>query len=87
VKRAVETEVLGEIDFKWEFERPYEINLVVSGKEIVGSVDGKEILRATDHADWLADGGFAFVCEEGLITSDEITIAPTKRIEGHIGER
>ena len=80
VKRIVKTEVLGEIDFGWELERPYEIMLVVTGNEIAGSVDGREILRVTDDAGPIADGGFAFACEEGLITSDEITIKPAKRI-------
>jgi ADP-ribosylglycohydrolase len=75
-KRAVETKVLGEIDFGWEFERPYEITLEVSGTEIAGWVDGKEILRIAETAEPLTDGGFAFACEEGLITSDEITIKP-----------
>ena len=46
-----------------------------------GWVDGKEVLRIGDNAGSLTDGGFAFVCEEGLITSDEITIKSKKRIE------
>jgi hypothetical protein len=76
VKRFGETVVLGEIDFPWEFEQPYGITLVVSGAEITGRVDGKEILRITDTAEFLPGGGFAFVCEEGLITSNLITIEP-----------
>jgi hypothetical protein len=81
VKRCGETEVLSEADFEWEFERPYEISLKVSGAEIAGWVDGVQILRLTDNSGPLADGGFAFVCEEGLITSDEIIIKPVKRFE------
>ena len=76
VKRHGKTDVLGEVDFEWEFERPYEMSLQVSGTEVAGWVDGTEVLRVTDNADSLPDGGFAFVCEEGLITSDEITIKP-----------
>jgi hypothetical protein len=57
-------------------ERPYEITLEVSGTEIAGWVDGKEILRIAETSDPLTDGGFAFACEEGLITSDEIAINP-----------
>jgi hypothetical protein len=72
-----ETEVLGEVDFGWEFEQPYEMTLKVSGDEIAGWVDGKEMLRIADNAQSLVDGGLAFVCEEGLITSDEITIKPS----------
>jgi ADP-ribosylglycohydrolase len=81
VKRFGETEVLGEVDFRWEFERTYEIALEVSGTEIAGWIDGKEILRIADNAGSLTDGGFAFVCEEGLIASDEITIRPTTGIQ------
>jgi ADP-ribosylglycohydrolase len=77
VKRVGETEVLGEVDFGWEFEQPYEMTLKVSGDEIAGWVDGKEMLRIADNAQSLVDGGLAFVCEEGLITSDEITIKPS----------
>lgn len=76
VKRVGVTEVLGEVDFGWEFEQSYEITLKVSGNQIAGWVEGKEILKIADHAEPLIDGGFAFVCEEGLITSDEITIKP-----------
>jgi hypothetical protein len=79
VKRFGETEMLGEADFEWELERPYEFRLEVCGPEIAGWIDGKEILRIVDPADSLVDGGFAFACEEGLITSDEITIKPKER--------
>jgi ADP-ribosylglycohydrolase len=78
VKSLGETEVMREVDFGWEFERPYAITCQVSGAEIAGWVDGKEILRITDHALPLSDGGFGFICEEGLISSDEITIKPVK---------
>ena len=81
MKRLGGTEVLDEIDFEWEFERPYEITCQVSGAEITGWVDGKEILRIADPGAPFSDGGFAFVCDEGLITSDEITIKPVKRLE------
>lgn len=81
VKRFGETEVLEEVDFRWEFERPYEIALEVSGTEFAGWIDGKEILRIADNTGSLTDGGFAFVCEEGLIASDEITIRPTTGIQ------
>ena len=37
-----------------------------SGTEIAGRVDGKEIVRIDDKIGSLSDGGFAFVCEEGL---------------------
>ena len=73
-------EILGEIPFEWELEQPYEFSLRVSGTEIAGWINGNEVLKTTDNADSLPDGGFAFVCEEGLITSNEITIKPLKRL-------
>jgi ADP-ribosylglycohydrolase len=80
VKRLGHPEILGEIPFDWELEQPYEFSLRVSGTEIAGWINGKEVLKTTDNADSLPDGGFAFVCEEGLITSNEITIKPLKRV-------
>jgi ADP-ribosylglycohydrolase len=80
IKRLGDPEMLGEITFKWEFEQPYELSLRVTGTEIAGWINGNEVLRATDDADSLPDGGFAFVCAEGLITSNEITIKPLKRL-------
>jgi ADP-ribosylglycohydrolase len=76
VRRFGETDVLGEVDFRWEFERPYEIILAMSGPEITGLVDGKEVLRVTDRAGAAIGGGFGFACEEGLITSEKISIKP-----------
>jgi ADP-ribosylglycohydrolase len=78
IKRVAGSEMLGETAFEWEFEQPYELSLRVAGTEIAGWINGNEVLRTTDKADSLPDGGFAFVCEEGLITSNEITIKPLK---------
>jgi ADP-ribosylglycohydrolase len=80
VKRLGDPEILVEIPFEWEFEQPYELSLRVSGTEIAGWINGNEVLKITDNSDSLPDGGFAFICEEGLITSNEITINPLKRL-------
>jgi hypothetical protein len=42
---------------------------------ISGSVDGNELIRYHDPASALRDGGIALVCEEGLIMTDEVSIA------------
>jgi hypothetical protein len=76
VKRLGETTVLAETEFEWELERPYQISLVVSGTEVAGWIDGKKVLQVSEVAGSLAEGGFGFACQEGLITSDEITIKP-----------
>jgi ADP-ribosylglycohydrolase len=76
VKRIGETKVLAEVEFRWDFEQQYELRLAVVDARITGWVGGKEIVRIEDNLEPLRDGGFAFVCEEGLITSDEITVDP-----------
>ena len=76
VKRLGETKVLAEIEFSWEFEEPYELRLAVVNSRITGWVNGKEMITVQDDSEPLRDGGFAFACEEGLITSDEIKVDP-----------
>jgi len=46
---------------------------------VQGSVDGKEILTVKDTLPGVDSGGFGYVCEEGLVLSDELTVRP-KRI-------
>ena len=79
LRRSGEEVLLSETHFRWEFEQPYEVKLDVSGMEIAGSVDGKEILTVKDTLPGVDSGGFGYVCEEGLVLSDELTVRP-KRI-------
>jgi ADP-ribosylglycohydrolase len=76
VRRFGEEILLDETCFRWEFERPYEVMLDVCGMEIAGSVDGKEILRVKDALPGVESGGFGYVCEEGLILSEELSVRP-----------
>jgi ADP-ribosylglycohydrolase len=76
IRRLGEIAALGEVEFHWEFERPYELKLEVSGTEITGSVDGQQVLKVSDTAGGVDSGGFGFVCEEGLVLSDEVTVKP-----------
>ncbi len=76
VRQFGETTLLGETEFRWAFEQPYELKLEVSGTEIGGSIEGKEILRVTDATHGVDSGGFGFVCEEGLVLSDELAVRP-----------
>ena len=75
-KDLAETKVLAEVEFRWEFEQPYQLRLNVLNTRITGWIDGKEIVSIQDDSEPLRDGGFAFVCEEGLITSEEISVDP-----------
>ncbi len=76
IKRLGETKVLAEVEFRWEFEQQYELRLAVFNTRITGWVGGKVIVSVEDDSEPLRDGGFALVCEEGLITSDEVTVDP-----------
>jgi ADP-ribosylglycohydrolase len=64
--------VLAEVPFVWNWAQPYHFVLQVSGTAIVGSIDGNELIRCLD--DKLLDGGIALICEEGLITTDEVRL-------------
>ena len=76
VKRRVETKVMAEVEFRWELEQPYQLKLNVLNNYIAGWIDGNEIVSIRDDTEPLRGGGFAFVCEEGLITSEEISVYP-----------
>jgi len=78
VRRSGQETLLGQTCFRWEFERPYEVMLDVNGMEIAGSVDGKEVLRVKDTLPGVESGGFGYVCQEGLILSDELTVRPQR---------
>jgi hypothetical protein len=66
VKRFGKTKVLAEVEFRWEFEQQYELRFSAFNSRITGWVGRKEILSIEDDSEPLSDGGFAFVCEEGL---------------------
>jgi hypothetical protein len=76
MRRFGQITVLNETELYWEFERPYELKLEVLGREITGSVDGKRILTVTDPGTEIDTGGFGFICEEGLILSNELAVRP-----------
>jgi hypothetical protein len=42
---------------------------------VCGSVNGNELIRYNDPATSLCDGGIALICEEGLIMTDEVSVA------------
>jgi ADP-ribosylglycohydrolase len=67
-------QVLAETPYSWNWSERYRFNLEVSGAEIVGSLNGTELIRYHDSGSVLLDGGIALVCEEGLIMTDEVAI-------------
>jgi ADP-ribosylglycohydrolase len=74
IRNYDEIQVLGETPYNWNWSERYQFNLAVNGREIVGSLNGTELLRHHDSGSALADGGIALVCEEGLIMTDEVKV-------------
>jgi ADP-ribosylglycohydrolase len=68
-------EQLTEAAFDWRWHQPYRFGLQVVGTLITGSVNGIELIRYNDAGTKLRDGGIALVCEEGLIMTDEVSVA------------
>ncbi len=68
------TTVLAEGPFAWSLYQPYALELRVEGPQIVGLVDGREILRADD--DRLNGGAVGILVEEGRLGVDEVAIRP-----------
>ena len=74
VRNYDEIQVLAETPYNWNWSERYRFNLEVSGSEIVGSLNGIELIRYHDSGSALFDGGIALVCEEGLIMTDEVSV-------------
>jgi hypothetical protein len=72
------TRILGEQYFEWQWGRPYKMGLQVEETNLVGFVNGEEVFRMQDVGSPLEGGGVAFVCEEGLITSDQLEVVSKK---------
>jgi hypothetical protein len=66
--------VLAEVPYAWRWAERYQFNLAVNGTEIVGSLNGTELIRYNDSGSALVSGGIALLCEEGLIMSDEVKV-------------
>ncbi len=71
-----EESVLAETAGGWRFGETSELQLEVDGERLVGSIDGKQVIEASDPDASLSSGGVALVCEEGRIGCDEVAISP-----------
>jgi ADP-ribosylglycohydrolase len=68
-------EVLTEVPFTWHWHEPYRFSLQAVGTLITGSMNGTELIHYNDAGTRLREGGIALVCEEGLIMTDEVSVA------------
>jgi ADP-ribosylglycohydrolase len=74
VKALDGDKVLAESALNWEFGGDYALRLTVQGQNIVGYVDGREVVRAVDNDRPLTGGGVAIVIEEGRMSTEEVRV-------------
>lgn len=67
---------LAEVSVKWSFDREHHVELVVKGDTLVGYLDGRKILTATDRG--LRGGGVGLVVTSGCLICEAVAVAPEK---------
>ena len=73
--RDVET-VLAEVDFDWQPETAYQLELRVNGNHISGRIDDQITLEAVDESGApLTGGGVALVITEGRMAADQVAVS------------
>ena len=77
VKMHHQETVLAEIDFSWALDTAYTLQLIVTGEQLTGSVDGVTLVECTD-AD-LDAGAMGLLIEEGRVEIQQVAVgaAPT----------
>jgi len=66
--------VLAEIDFSWELDHTYLLELEVNQNILKARVDGQLILRAEDSDASLKDGGIALLVSEGRTATQKVAV-------------
>ena len=75
-REAVET--LAEAPFAWSLDTRYTLALTVTGNRLVGTVDGVEVLQATDEHEPLLAGGIGLVVSDGTLGADAVSVTPAR---------
>ena len=68
--------VLAELPFEWNLGDPIDLDLVVQGNRVIGTVNGILKLEFEDIQRPLVGGGIALVLTEGRMGTHEISIGP-----------
>ena len=76
IKRLDGETVLAEQEYAWEFGRPYRLQIIVRGNEILAAMDGAFLFKIEDVDRPLSGGGIALVCEEGRVGTDAVSVKP-----------
>ncbi len=66
--------VLAETPHPWTYGETPTFRLQVKGNKLIGTIDGKTVLTATDDA--LSTGGIALVIEEGRLETHSVQVHP-----------
>jgi hypothetical protein len=66
--------VLAEVDFPWSLDERYTLALETRGPRLVGRINGKQIVEATDASSPLQSGAIALVCREGRLDAHEVRV-------------
>ena len=74
VKRLDGEIVLAEEAYEWDFSQAYHFRIVVTGNQILVSVNGILLFGVEDLDRPLTSGGIALVCEAGCIGTHEISV-------------
>ena len=74
VKALDGNSVLAEVDYPWNFGETHEFDLIVKGNQLVGKIDGKEVVKAEDSNNPLDGGGIALVCEVGRMMTESVAV-------------
>ena len=66
--------ILVETDFVWGFGQTMELSLKVHGDQLIGSINGENILTATSNT--FSDGAIGLLIEEGRTATNAISVKP-----------
>ncbi len=66
--------VLAEVAYPWELDRTYHLELAVTGREVIGRIDGVEQLRIDDQDQPLLEGAIALIADEGRVDIEDVTV-------------
>ncbi len=66
--------VLAEVNYKWQLGKAYDLILEVSGKRIIGSINGKMLFDLRDDDRPLQEGAIALVITEGRAATEAVMV-------------
>ena len=69
-------QMLISVEFDWELDTAYQIDIVVRGDHILARIDGQDVLEATDSR--FREGGIGFVVTNGSVAAEEVRVGPVE---------